>query len=120
MKYRTKEDIEAAKEMLSLPGETLVDTMNAIGIKQPELADRMGRPLKTINEIINGKTAITPETAIQLERVLGVEADFWMSREQNYRLELAAIADSEKLLQAEKWAHDLPFVFKCSLTTPPE
>jgi len=52
---------------------------------QMELAERSGRPLKTINEIVKGKTAITPETAIQLERVLGIPARFWSNRERHYR-----------------------------------
>ncbi len=52
---------------------------------QLELSQRMGRPAKTINEIINGKTAITPETALQLERVLGVPAHFWRNREEQYQ-----------------------------------
>jgi len=45
-------------------------------MSQAELAERMGEPRKTISEIINGKAAITPETAIQLERVLGIPASF--------------------------------------------
>jgi HTH-type transcriptional regulator/antitoxin HigA len=68
MIYKTSEDIEAAKFLLSPPGDTLLETIESIGLSQKELASRMGRPIKTINEIIQGKTAILPETAIQLER----------------------------------------------------
>jgi addiction module HigA family antidote len=52
------------------PGETLRETLESLGMSQAELAQRTGRPKKTINEIIKGKTAITAETAIQLERAL--------------------------------------------------
>lgn len=45
----------------------------------------MGRPRKTINEIIQGKTAITSETALQLELVLDIPASFWNNREQQYQ-----------------------------------
>jgi len=38
-----------------------------------------------INEIIAGKTAITTDTAFQLEKVLGVPASFWNRLEKNYR-----------------------------------
>ena len=55
-----------------IPGETVLEVLNSLGISQSELAERSGRPKKTINEIINGKAAITPETALQFERVLGV------------------------------------------------
>lgn len=67
------------------PGETLLETIEHIGMTQSELATRMDRPIKTINEIINGKTAITPETALQLERVLQVPASFWNNIENNYQ-----------------------------------
>ncbi len=70
---------------VSPPGETLAETLEAIGMTQSELARRTGRPLKTINEIIQGKTTITTETALQFERVLGVPASFWNNREAQYR-----------------------------------
>jgi len=44
-------------------GETLLQTLEAIGMSQTELATRMDRPYKTINEIIRNKTSITAETA---------------------------------------------------------
>ena len=72
-------------DMVSYPGETVLETIEAYGMSQAELAERMGRPKKTVNEIIHGKAAITPETALQLERVLNVAPRFWMNREQQYR-----------------------------------
>ena len=78
--------------MVSYPGETVLETIESYGMSQAELAERMGRPKKTVNEIVNGKAAITPETALQLERVLGVPARFWMNREQQYREALARAA----------------------------
>ena len=56
---------------------------------QKELAARLGRPAQAINEIIRAKKAITPETAIGLEKVLGIDAQFWTNLESNYRLTLA-------------------------------
>lgn len=74
---------------VSPPGETLSEVLAEHGITQADLAERTGRPRKTIDEIIKGKAAITPETAIQLERVLGVPATFWNRRERQYREHLA-------------------------------
>lgn len=108
MKYKTLEDIEAAEFLISPPGETLAETMENKGINQPELATRMGRPLKTINEIIKGKAAITSETAFQLERVLGVPATFWLERERNYQLELAEIKQAREMLEAKDWIAQFP------------
>mgnify|MGYP000878043565 CR=1 FL=1 len=47
-------------EVVSLPGETLEEVLAMQGLTQAELAERMGRPKKTVNEIIKGKAAITP------------------------------------------------------------
>lgn len=106
--YKSLKEIEVAKQIISPPGDTLAETIDVKGISQPTLAMRMGRPVKTINEIINGKAAITPETAIQLERVLGIEANFWLEREKNYRLELAEIEEAEALLSHKDWVDNFP------------
>ena len=71
------------------PGEVLEEELEARGMTQKELATRMGRPAQAINEIIRGKKAITPETAIGLEGVLGIDAEFWTNLESSYRLTLA-------------------------------
>jgi addiction module HigA family antidote len=55
----------------------------------------MKRPQKTINEIVNGKAAITPQTAIQLERALGISARFWVHAEADWRLFLARVERGE-------------------------
>ncbi len=88
---------EYTPEEVSPPGETLSETLDAIGMTQSELAQRAGRPLKTINEIVQGKAAITAETALQLERVLGAPASFWNNREAQYREALARRARKAEL-----------------------
>lgn len=75
---------------------------------QAELAERTGRPRKTINEIIKGKAAITPETALQFERVLGVPASFWNSLERNYREYLARKGEEENLRESAGWLKRIP------------
>jgi addiction module HigA family antidote len=90
------------------PGETLRETLETIGMTQAELANRTGRPKKTINEIITGKAAITAETALQLERVLGIPASFWNNLERNYREALARLKEEEALQKQEEWANNFP------------
>jgi HTH-type transcriptional regulator/antitoxin HigA len=90
------------------PGLTLLETIDVIGMSQAELAERTGRPKKTINEIIKGKAAITPETALQLERVLGVPASFWNNLERNYQETLARISEQKKLEQQTGWLNKVP------------
>ena len=106
--YKSLKDIELAREIISPPGDTLLETIENRNISQLELALHMSRPTKTINEIIKGKAAITEDTAIQLERVLGIDADFWMKRERKYRLELAKINDAETLLNMAEWIKNFP------------
>lgn len=90
------------------PGRTLQETIESIGMSQTELALRTGRTLKTINEIIQGKAAITAETALQLERVLGVPARFWNNLERNYRADLASIEERNRFESSMAWASQFP------------
>ena len=74
------------------PGEYLEEEIEARGISQKELARRMGRPVNAINEIINGKKAITAETALQLEAAMPeIPARFWLNLESGYQLTKASI-----------------------------
>lgn len=93
---------------VSPPGETLEEVLEERGMTQAELAERMGRPKKTISEIINGKAAITPETALQLERVLGIPARFWNNREREYREALARQQEQERLSGQVAWLDQIP------------
>lgn len=95
-------------DYVSPPGETLLELIEGLGMSQAELAQRMGRPKKTVNEIIRGKAAITPETALQLERVLGASAEFWNNRERNYRQYLARSRDNQNLAEQVGWIQDFP------------
>jgi HTH-type transcriptional regulator/antitoxin HigA len=94
--------------LISPPGEVLRDTLDALGMSQVELAERMGRPKKTINEIIKGKAALTPETALQLERVLGIPAGFWNKRDYHYRESQAKQQEIARLRHKVGWLDELP------------
>jgi HTH-type transcriptional regulator/antitoxin HigA len=68
------------------PGEYLLEAVIEKGLTQSDLARRMGRPEQKINEIVKGSKAITPDTALQLELVLGVPAHIWTGLEADYQL----------------------------------
>jgi len=85
------------------PGETLLETLEAMGMSQAELARRTDRPVKTINEIIKGKASITPDTATQLEIVLGVPASFWNNAERIFRERLARLEEKRRLERHSQW-----------------
>lgn len=95
-------------DYVSPPGETLEELLEEREMTQAELAERMGRPKKTISEIINGKAAITPETALQLERVLSIPASFWNNRERDYREALARQEEQERLEKQVAWLKQIP------------
>lgn len=95
-------------DYVSPPGETLQETLDMHGLSQAELAERTGRPKKTINEIIQGKAAITPDTALQLELVLRVPATFWLAREAKYRAWLARKDEDARLDKDIDFLQKLP------------
>ncbi len=100
---------EYTPDSISPPGETLLEVLGSRGMSQAELAGRTGRPTKTINEIVRGKAAITPETALQLEFALGIPATFWNNRERQYREFLAREKESERLQSQTGWLDAIPY-----------
>lgn len=70
------------------PGLLIRDELAARGMSQRKLAATMKRPINTINEIVSGRKAITPRTALGLEQVLEVPAHVWLRLEADYRLAL--------------------------------
>ena len=79
------------------PGEALRETIKSLGITQAELIQQTGLSKKTINEIVRGKAAITPEMAIQLDRVLRIPASFWNNLDRNYQETLARLREEDQL-----------------------
>jgi len=92
------------------PGEYLEEVLEDIGLKQAELARRMGRPSQAVNEIIKGEKAITPETSIQLEKVLGVPAYIWAGLESEYRLIKASQIEAEQAKEEEELLVNFPYL----------
>jgi HTH-type transcriptional regulator/antitoxin HigA len=70
--------------------------LEARGWTQKDLAEITGRPVQTINEIVQAKKQITPETALDLSAALGTSAEFWTNLETNYRLHLARKEQQER------------------------
>ncbi len=84
---------EAYPDTAIPPGEYLAEEIQARGISREELARRMGRPVNAVNEIINGRKAITADTALQLEAGMPeIPARFWLNIETDYQLTKAFIS----------------------------
>jgi len=85
------------------PGETLQETIDALGLTQKDLAERMGLTTKTVNLLIKGDAPITADTALVLERVTGVPAAFWNNLESKYRERLARMQARQQMEAQQQW-----------------
>ena len=62
------------------PGEMLLEEfLKPICMSQTELAAKIGVSSPRINKLIHGKRGITPDTALRLEQLFGMEAQFWLN-----------------------------------------
>jgi len=90
------------------PGEILEEYLEAYSMTQTELADRTGLTKKTINEIIKGKSPITSETALKLERSLGRPAHFWNNLERQFQEDRSRLAEKKRLENQLDWLKRVP------------
>jgi len=69
------------------PGEMLLEEfLFPLGLTQSELAKRIGVSYPRINELIYAKRGMTPDTALRLERLFGMEAQFWLNLQLSWDL----------------------------------
>src|SRR5437660_10679287 len=71
------------------PGDILADELTELNKTPTELARELHVPSNRISQLIAGKRAMTADTALRLERWLGVSAAFWMNLQKRYDLEVA-------------------------------
>ena len=84
----------------------LEEFLKPLEVTQSAFAIRLGVSFPRLNEIIRGKRAVTPDTALRLARVSGMSADFWLGLQQDWDLwhalnsdRAAVIAELEPLPQ---------------------
>jgi addiction module HigA family antidote len=69
------------------PGEMLLEEfLVPLGMTQTELAERIGVSYPRINEIVNGKRGITPDTALRFSQLFGTTPEFWLNGQRNWDL----------------------------------
>lgn len=70
------------------PGEILMEEfLNPMEISQYRLAKDINVPARRINEIVQGKRSITPDTALRLSKYFGLSERFWINLQARYDLE---------------------------------
>lgn len=80
------------------PGEVLLeDFLKPMQVSQYALAKAISVPPRRINEIVQGKRAVSADTALRLGRYFGMEPEFWMNLQAHHDLEAARDALADRL-----------------------
>lgn len=80
------------------PGEILLEEfLNPMGISQYRLAQAINVPPRRINEIVQGKRRITPDTGIRLSRAFGMSEHFWVNLQLDYDIAMTKEHNHEEL-----------------------
>ena len=71
------------------PGEHLAEELKELGMSAAELARQLDVPTNRVTEILNGRRAITRDTALRLAHFFGTTAEFWLNLQSLYELSVA-------------------------------
>lgn len=71
------------------PGEILAEELEELGVSPTELSRQVRVPANRISQIINGKRAITGDTALRLAHWFGTSPQFWMNLQALYDVRMA-------------------------------
>jgi addiction module HigA family antidote len=82
------------------PGELLRDELHDIGVSLNELGRALRVPMNRVSAIVNGKRAITVDTAMRLARYFGTSPQYWLNLQNAYDLEVAG-RDLESRIEKE-------------------
>lgn len=87
------------------PGEVLKNELVSRDITQKEFAQNIDMQVTMLNEIIKGKRTVTADIAVSLEKALDIQADFWLSLQSQFDLDVARIKEknTQKLVYIEIW-----------------
>ena len=85
------------------PGEVILhDYLEPLGMSQYALAKALGITQARLGEIVRGKRAISPDTALRLARYFGTSAEFWIGMQGQYDLEIARDAQAATIAREVK------------------
>ena len=71
------------------PGEHLAEELKELGMSAAELARQLDVPTNRVTEILNGRRAITGDSALRLAHFFGTTAEFWLNLQSLYELRVA-------------------------------
>jgi addiction module HigA family antidote len=87
------------------PGEILAEELSELGVTATELARQIGVPANRITQIIQGKRAITGDTALRLGHWLEMAAQFWLNLQGTYDLRVAEARSGDTIDQLPTRRH---------------
>ncbi|WP_454852761.1 HigA family addiction module antitoxin [Rhizobium binxianense] len=90
------------------PGEHLAEYLESRGWSQAEFARLADMSPKHVSTIINGTNPVTAETALKLERVLGMKASIWTGLQAKWDLHEAQTANASKIIDFEEILANFP------------
>ncbi|MBL4648247.1 MAG: helix-turn-helix domain-containing protein [Aureispira sp.] len=96
-------------QTITPPKNILIEALEERNMGSKEFAIRTGKPEKTISAILNGKSSITPEMAVQFEKVLRIPAYFWIEAQRVYDECEARIAYQKIIDGSVDWAKAFPY-----------
>ncbi len=68
------------------PGELIGDSLEELGVSISGAARTLGVTRQQLHNLIAGRSAVTPEMAVRLEKALGSTADTWLRMQMNHDL----------------------------------
>jgi HTH-type transcriptional regulator/antitoxin HigA len=108
MTDKTPSAVRYAPDYAFPPGAFLEERLDELGMTQAELSRRTGLSQKHISLLTSGEAALSPQTALLLEKVTGMPASLWNRLEANYRTWQSQATEEQALEQATSWASAFP------------
>ena len=71
------------------PGQHLAEELKELGMSAAELARQLDVPTNRVTEILNGRRAITGDTALRLAHFFGTTAEFWLNLQSLFEIRVA-------------------------------
>ena len=84
------------------PGELIGDNLDELDVSIVDAAKALGITRQQLHNVIAGRSAVTPEMAVKLEKAIGSTADTWLRMQMNY--DLARVRKRESSIKVRRLA----------------
>jgi len=95
-------------EWMSPPGATICDLLEQHNLSRERFSEMTGYSLERVDRLLSGRLSITQDVADALQKLVGGSAEFWLSREDQYRNDISHLQAKGDLHAARAWLNELP------------